>query len=375
MKTIKFFEILLFAMIILGAFYSAALADDLTITITSPEHRANFENCSDILVHAEASVQNGEISKVEFYRNGDRVGTDTREPYEITNWKSVPNGLYELSAKAFDAEGNEALSNTVLINVGNTDDGNLLINGDFNCKMDPWRFDNYEGAVATFELWPGATLTEDSSAGYIEIQEIGNYFWGVQLMQPFKLQSGHTYEVSFTAETFAAKPIQITFSQDYDPYEPHWYQDIEISGYGTYGPYTYECDVDDPQVMFKFVVGGNLEPIFLDGVKVIDKQWTNISGEYPKTVQQFHLYQNFPNPFNPETTIKYSLTKPENIKLTIYNLLGDHIISFTDHKSPGSHEIKWRGQDKQGNPVDSGIYIYKLETENYSLYRKMLLLK
>ncbi|OGC02481.1 hypothetical protein A2V82_10105 [candidate division KSB1 bacterium RBG_16_48_16] len=355
-------------------FFSAASLADLTVAITSPAHKSHFARCSDINITAEASVTDGQIRRVELYQNGRLLKSDSRAPYEIA-WENVPDGNYELAAKAIDDAGNEAFSDSILVIVGNAEAGNLILNGEFDCSIGPWRLDNYEGAVATFELIPNAYLTEDSTAALIEITEVGNFSWGVQLMQQFRLQQGHTYEVSFVAEAPEPKAIQITFSQDYDPWAPHWVQDITINNLATYGPYVFECAIDDPRVMFKFVIGGNKIRMYLDAVKVIDKQWTSVTSAPVQRIDHFQSLQNYPNPFNPATTIPFSLEKSGNVTLYIYNLLGETIRAFSQNHDAGRHEIKWDGLDNLGRPVTSGIYIYKLEAGDFSLLRKMLMLK
>jgi hypothetical protein len=355
-------------------FQVMVFSQDLTVRITGPANWSHFNHCMDISVTAEATIDNGEIEKVEFYKNGDLARSDTRAPYDL-DMRNVPTGLYQFIAKAIDNAGNEALSDPIIIYVGNAQDGNMVINGEFNCSIAPWRLDQYEGAAASIELWPDAELTDDTSAAHIEITEVGAQVYGVQLMQPFKLLSGHTYEVSFVAETFEDKDIQVTFSMDYDPWAPHQYWDIKLlSGIATYGPFTWDCPLDDPKVMFKFVIGGNLIPMTLDAVQVIDKQWVGVEAEAQHLVD-FLLYQNYPNPFNPETTIKYTLKKPGRVKLTIYNSAGDLIALFEEFRPAGSHTVRWDGRDTVLQPVHSGIYIYRLETGGTSLSRKMLLLK
>jgi hypothetical protein len=361
-------------MLLMLGFHFMVFSQDLTVRITGPANRSHFDPCTDITVTAEAMAGSGGIDKVEFYKNGDLARSDTREPYDLA-MKNVPDGLYQFIAKVIDDSGHEALSDPIIIYVGSAQDGNMVINGEFNCSVSPWRLDQYEGAVASIELWPDAFVTEDSSAAHIEITEVGAQFWGVQLMQPFKLLSGHTYEVSFVAETFDDKDIQVTFSMDYDPYATHKYWDIKLlSGIATYGPYTWECPIDDPKVMFKFVIGGNLIPMTLDAVQVIDKQWVGVKSGAER-LTDFLLYQNYPNPFNPDTAIRYTLKKDADVKLTIYSSAGNPVASFQEFKPAGTHTVRWNGRDKWQQPVQSGIYIYRLETGGLSLSRKMLLLK
>lgn len=91
--------------------------------------------------------------------------------------------------------------------------------------------------------------------------------------------------------------------------------------------------------------------------------------------QKFALHQNFPNPFNPSTTITYEFKSKNHEfgKLTIFNVLGGKVKEFILDKSKGS--VVWNGTDKLGKQVSSGTYFYQLEAGIYKEIRKMLLLK
>jgi hypothetical protein len=332
-----------------------------------------YAACSSIPIAADAMVQDGSVKRVDFFQNGLLVKVDTRAPYEIT-WENVPDGLYSITAKATDQNSAEAFSDPVLLFVGNVRDGNLIANGEFNCGVWPWRLDAYEGAKATLTLVPDAWLTEDTSAVRIEIQEIGNQVWGVQLMQTFKLRAGHSYEVRFTAQAEAEKAIQLTFSQDYDPWAPLWTQDVTVSSLDTYGPYVFDCTVDDPKIMFKFILGGNLIPISIDAVEVIDKQWTGLNQSPEATPGPDWLYQNFPNPFNSETAIRYFLGTPGTARLSVVDVLGRTIVTTTKIQPAGYHLFRWDGRDRRGIRVPSGLYVYRLQAGTTVQSRKMLVL-
>jgi hypothetical protein len=355
-------------------FAGGVYSQNLTVQITSPQNKASFEKCSQIHIIADVQILGGEIQEVVFYQNGTAIATVDTVPYE-TDWANVPNGWYALSAMAVDTAGNEAFSDTVLVNVGNTQEGNLCVNGEFSCALPPWRLDQYEDAKATIEIIPDLELGgEDAPGARIQIQDVGKQTWGVQLMQTFKLKQGHTYEVSFIAQAEEPKAIQVTFSKDYFDWGTHWYQDVTVEGLAEYGPYTFECGLDDPKVMFKFVVGGNLIGMDLDAVKIIDKNWTDVEAE-PVAIRGYALEQNYPNPFNPETTIAYTLPKTGEVRVAIYDILGNAITSWSEHRSSGTHQIKWNGRDDRGLSVPSGIYLYKLETDGFSMSRKMLMVR
>jgi len=85
----------------------------------------------------------------------------------------------------------------------------------------------------------------------------------------------------------------------------------------------------------------------------------------------FELGQNHPNPFNPATQIRYALPQSDQIRLAIYNVLGQQVAQlFNGHQAAGIHIVRWNAED-----MASGIYYYRLEADGFSDTRKMMLLK
>lgn len=85
---------------------------------------------------------------------------------------------------------------------------------------------------------------------------------------------------------------------------------------------------------------------------------------------------NYPNPFNPETTISYQLKESANIKIDIYNLKGQKVTSlFKGNQVAGQHQIIWNGKNHNNQKVSSGIYLLRLSTHNTCASKKMILLK
>jgi len=85
---------------------------------------------------------------------------------------------------------------------------------------------------------------------------------------------------------------------------------------------------------------------------------------------------NYPNPFNPYTTISYRLSSPGDVTLTIYNVLGERIRRFSfAGQSAGRHRLTWNGRNDAGRPVASGLYFCRLAAGGTTLTRKMLLLR
>ncbi|RMD94724.1 MAG: T9SS C-terminal target domain-containing protein, partial [Calditrichaeota bacterium] len=98
--------------------------------------------------------------------------------------------------------------------------------------------------------------------------------------------------------------------------------------------------------------------------------------------ETFTLQQNFPNPFNPETTIRYSLPAHARVSLVIYDLRGRRValLESNENKQAGEYRVIWNGKDNQGKTLPSGIYIYQLKAElsngqTIRASRKMTLLK
>jgi len=91
----------------------------------------------------------------------------------------------------------------------------------------------------------------------------------------------------------------------------------------------------------------------------------------------FFKISNYPNPFNPSTTIKYSIQNDSNVKLTIFNVKGQKIKTLVQNEFPkGNHSVIWNGNDELGKPVSSGVYYYQLNINGRTEFvNKCLLLK
>jgi hypothetical protein len=98
------------------------------------------------------------------------------------------------------------------------------------------------------------------------------------------------------------------------------------------------------------------------------------NGLLPET---FELSQNFPNPFNPSTEIQFTVGKDALVSLNIYDIQGRLVSSLIDNYfySAGSYKMNWDGKNQYGTQVPSGMYLYKLESSNQIVTRKMVLMK
>ncbi len=100
-------------------------------------------------------------------------------------------------------------------------------------------------------------------------------------------------------------------------------------------------------------------------------------GEATETLPtEYWLAQNFPNPFNPITTIEFGLPESQLVELTIYNIDGQRVITLlSEVREAGKHSIRWNGRNAAGNKVGSGVYLYSLKAGAVQINKKMLLAK
>jgi hypothetical protein len=106
------------------------------------------------------------------------------------------------------------------------------------------------------------------------------------------------------------------------------------------------------------------------------RYWIPTNVEETSVVLRNDLFQNFPNPFNPLTTIEYSVSKAGPVRVAVFSVDGQRVRTLVnENKSPGKYKIIWNGRNEKGTTVSSGIYFYRLEIGSYSSVKKMILLR
>lgn len=128
----------------------------------------------------------------------------------------------------------------------------------------------------------------------------------------------------------------------------YWLQSINYSNYEFFGPISAKIDnLQEENPIEELILGNN-------------------------------LYSNYPNPFNPTTTISYSLAEPSNVSIDVFNIKGQKIkklfFAYVQEVNV-KHNIVWDGTDSVGNGVTSGIYFAKIKTASFTKTTKMLLSK
>jgi len=94
------------------------------------------------------------------------------------------------------------------------------------------------------------------------------------------------------------------------------------------------------------------------------------------TPDKFSVSKNYPNPFNPDTKIEFSLPEPQHVTINIYNMLGQRIRTLLDASvQEGYHLVAWDGRNDNAEPMPSGTYFVRIITEKYDNVQKMMMIK
>jgi len=208
--------------------------------------------------------------------------------------------------------------------------------------------------------------------------------------------------VTFTVNAVNDAPV-VTSIADQEIFQDQEFTPISLD--------EYVFDVDDPDSLIRWTATGDfkLEVTLLPGriiqVNRLDTSWTgyeeitfwaaDTSGETDRckvrfTVKKgigvadnnsesipehFVLFPNYPNPFNPSTSIRYELARSVSVELKIYNQLGHEVRTLImQNQESGPYNATWNGRDNHGNRVSSGMYIYQLKAGNFVQTRKMVLI-
>jgi hypothetical protein len=103
---------------------------------------------------------------------------------------------------------------------------------------------------------------------------------------------------------------------------------------------------------------------------------TETPEDHPDLPRQMVLGQNFPNPFNPSTTIAFSLPTRSTVRIDVFNILGQRVRQLlSEELAAGDHAVVWKGDNHQGDQVASGIYLYRLQSGDLTITKKMVLLR
>ncbi len=348
------------------------------VTITAPGSGGILPP-GDITINATASDPDGSIARVEFYNGFAYLGEDITAPYSFV-WTSVPDGCYQLVARAIDNQGGVE-TDAVDITVG-AGCGQLPYLGSafaLPTKIEAEDFDTGGEGVAYHDLDAGnnggqyrptegvdVEACGDTGGGYdvgwlapgewleytVSVPTAGDYTFDVRVAS---LSAGGLFHLAFNG-TDQTGPVAV-------PVTGGWQAWMTVSATATLAAGT--------QVMRFVADTGGFNVNYFDVAAVP----TGV-GRFGQPVAAA-LHPCYPNPFNPTTTISYDVQGGVPVTLAIYDVTGRRIMVLVDGESmhAGRHELTWDGRDQSGRVVASGVYFYRLDAGGFSQTRRMALLK
>jgi hypothetical protein len=196
-------------------------------------------------------------------------------------------------------------------------------------------------------------------------------------LRPYNNSNGLTV-VNFSASaqsiTMDLTSTNLIFTGGFNPGTTYWVNDLYTgTSIQTLGSDLSSFDVSlSPYGSLVYTISIQEETVNLPPIPPI----VSVNDRTAALPTDFHLFPNFPNPFNPSTTIRYSIVEPVNVSLKIYDVLGREIRTLINEvKTAGTYNSIWNGYDNSGNRVSSGIYFYRMEAGIFVDTRKMILLK
>jgi len=250
-------------------------------------------------------------------------------------------------------------------------------NPGFELGTSNWVF--YTNGGGSLNAVPGGT--NGAFAGRVYIEAGGT---NVQLYQSgLSLQPGTSYTLTFDAYSPSGHDIAVAVQQHGSPYTNYGLsREVDLGSSWksfslTFTSSGFSSPVSDARLMFWLApqnVGG--DTFFFDSVVLAATGGQSVmSSVHPGIAEKgyeavpvtFGLSANYPNPFNPTTTIAYGLPEPATVSLKIYSMLGQEVASLVSAFQPaGDFHVVWDGRTSGGSPVVSGMYIYRLSATGIS---------
>ena len=257
---------------------------------------------------------------------------------------------------------------------------NGLIAGE-NAEIYVWEGTLSEGSIPPFEGENGITWTSTGSgwfgAGIMSIQPVNLFNFGDGYLKfRIKIPSNIAFQIGI---------IDAWGNQSYVEF-PSNQTKYGLVRDGEWGQASIPIDdirgdyIDLRMLSYEFVIlevnGAScefaLDDIYWEGGGTVDVIYENKD----IIAEDFILYDNYPNPFNPSTNISYSILNREHVNIIIFDVNGSIVIAlFNDYESAGTYSIDWNGKNEKGIQVSAGVYLYSIEAGEFRQTKKMVLLK
>jgi hypothetical protein len=189
---------------------------------------------------------------------------------------------------------------------------------------------------------------------------------------------GKTYNVSFKAKSSVTRTISASIHLNNNPWTSSWSRVINLdTAVQTFGVYSFVYNGSiSTELRINFFCGTNSNTVWIDDVEIYQANNTTINNNDEPCEQFLDMLTAKPNPFNPSTTIRFSLQRATGARYTIYGAGGRVMREYEIHEGSRSGNIIWDGKDVFGKSVGTGAYIGRLYLGNgKNLTHKLMLLR
>jgi hypothetical protein len=135
--------------------------------------------------------------------------------------------------------------------------------------------------------------------------------------------------------------------------------------------------IGEPAAGFAGSLGHSMSPGYIAVIAesiFVPNKVTDLNA--PVLPEEYSLSQNYPNPFNPTTQIEFAMPRSGRALLEVYDIMGRRVVTLVDEDlEAGEKQVQWDGRDRYGDEVASGIYLYRLQVNDFAQTKKMVLLK
>ena len=320
-----------------------------TISLTPP---AEFAADGDLQEWIDSGIMPFELGATENSYGAGHVGmgtVDSDDDLYGTFWAAVDDDYFYLAAEIIDddvnteGDGGWWTSDVVQLCLGLYD------------QRGPKHVGRQRGAEPDYKMYfTPAGANSDDGAGVLAEHGDGNYFHEV-----FNPDYVFEFRILLDSILIDDDVRLVPANGTRTPFEPM----IHDNDGGTWEGQLTLSTTNDDNAHSTCEVWSN--------TWIGDRSTLGIDGEGGLIPYEFALFNNYPNPFNPVTTIKFSIPEVQQVTLKIYNLMGREVVTLIDQElQPGYHTTKWNA-----GSMASGVYFYRLNSGNKSLKQKMILLK
>ena len=320
-----------------------------TISLTPP---AAFAADGDLQEWIDSGIMPFELGATENSYGAGHVGmgtVDSDDDLHGTFWSAVDDDYFYLAAEIIDDDVNTEGDGGWW-----TSDVVQLCLGLYN-QRGPKHVGRQRGAEPDYKMYfTPAGANSDDGAGALAVHGDGNYFHEV-----FNPDYVFEFRISLDSILIDDDVRLVPANGTRTPFEPM----IHDNDGGTWEGQLTLSTTNDDNAHSTCEVWSN--------TWIGDRSTLGIDGDDGIIPYEFALFNNYPNPFNPVTTIKFSIPETQQVTLKIYNLMGREVVTLVDQElHPGYHTTKWNA-----GSMASGVYFYRLISGKESLKQKMILLK